>query len=70
MIKIKIPRWLWLPVWFGVVVPCLLIWEVLWEGWKFMAGDDERPSRWEWVSVALIAVVAAGTLGSMRGWWA
>lgn len=55
---------------FGVVIPAEVVWEILKGCWEFLAGDTERPSRWEWVSVALIGLVALGTLGSMEGWWA
>lgn len=70
MIKVKVPRWLVVAVWFGFVVPVQVAWDILKHGWALLNGDDEKPSRWEWVSVALIVVVAVGTLGSYRGWWA
>lgn len=69
MIKIRIPRWLVVVVWFGVVVPVQVLWEICKACWEFMAGDDGRASRWEWMSVALILIVVVGTLGSARGWW-
>lgn len=69
MIEFKVPRWLVVAVWFGIVIPAQVVGDALRGVWLLLNGDDERPSRWEWVSVALIAVVAVGTWGSSRGWW-
>lgn len=69
MIRIRIPRWLVAAVWFGVVVPAVIAADVVRAAWTFLNGDDERESRWEWLSVALVAVAALGTLGHAQGWW-
>lgn len=69
MIRVRIPRWLVAVVWFGVVIPAVVIADVARAVWLFVNGDDERESRWGWVSVALVTLVAAGTLGHAQRWW-
>lgn len=69
MIKIRILRWLFLSVWWLFVVPVLIIGDLLKASWQFLSGDEEKESRWEWVSVGLIAVAALGTTGGYLGWW-
>lgn len=53
-----------------LVTATLRVRDVARVGWRLLNGDEECESRWEWISVLAIAVVAVGTLGSYRGWWA